>query len=173
MRCVRLNVAMRLLAIGVMSVWLGCDVFRTTPFVSANALNPPAIRLETGAPGNLLDSGEFAAKRLNPAPHAITPELAEQMQRHGIAADLDGLIDLLTRPLGALTDMAPEEKELAVWMLTVRNTFWSSSNDKSAEVHIGEAGDVLLLLREEGRGIARCYVEEEGDVVEYVLEVRR
>ncbi len=100
---------------------------------------------------------------------AITDVLKSEMKSYGVAPNLEGLIATLTRPLKPPDATTDGEVSRSRWMLGVRNVFWSTSPDKSAEVHSDGSGNLLLVLRSGAESIRLCYVEEGGGVAEYVL----
>lgn len=141
-----------------------------TIWVSSQQANPVVTHIGAGDPHNLLDSNEFKSKRRQTVPDAITDTLKLQMRSHGIEPTLKGLIATLTSPLKAADGTRDADIERSKWLLGMRNTFWSGSPNKTAEIHSGNAGE-LLVLRHGDRNLVTCYVEENGTVAEYIYFV--
>ena len=137
-------------------------------WVSSEQANPSVKHVAAGEAGNLLDSPAYVSRRTLSVRDVLTEPLKLQMRSYKLEPNLAGLIELLTRPLAAPIATEEDDLQFATWLLGTRNMFWSTLPTKSAEVHHGLTGEVLLMLRTGKSALLKSYSEEGGVIVEYL-----
>jgi hypothetical protein len=138
-------------------------------WISPEQANPSLFQIARSDPKNLLDTGRFTSEAKMTAQHAVNSVLAAEMQSHGLNVDLDGLAAMLTRQLKEPDETDESELKNSAWMLGIRNVFWSTTVNKYAEMHTSSTGEKLLVLWNENRALGKCYIQEKGNIIEYVL----